>query len=225
MSRKKRRGVSFNRVCICCVYESRFICTPCLSRLCVLEIQTACPFSPSRLSTTSIVAAFCAVSFYAQPPPYFLTTQIIEKRRRDRINTSLVELRRLVPAAFEKQASFFYKTQLVYVIFFILQTVWVFFAKGQPIWYTKYLQTVSPQRLFLCKLFPLRLGWSTSRNKGVLIDALSYHGNQLTPLVTINVISTSSKAQFLSVLTVTSSVRGIHVLCVCASACVFSKSI
>jgi YRPW motif-containing protein len=29
---------------------------------------------------------------------------IIEKRRRDRINTSLVELRRLVPAAFEKQA-------------------------------------------------------------------------------------------------------------------------
>lgn len=29
--------------------------------------------------------------------------QIIEKRRRDRINNCLVELRRLVPAAFEKQ--------------------------------------------------------------------------------------------------------------------------
>lgn len=30
---------------------------------------------------------------------------IIEKRRRDRINTSLSELRRLVPTAFEKQGS------------------------------------------------------------------------------------------------------------------------
>ena len=30
---------------------------------------------------------------------------IIEKRRRDRINQSLNELRRLVPAAFEKQGS------------------------------------------------------------------------------------------------------------------------
>lgn len=29
--------------------------------------------------------------------------QIIEKRRRDRINNSLSELRRLVPSAFEKQ--------------------------------------------------------------------------------------------------------------------------
>lgn len=31
--------------------------------------------------------------------------QMIEKRRRDRINNSLNELRRLVPAAFEKQGS------------------------------------------------------------------------------------------------------------------------
>lgn len=31
--------------------------------------------------------------------------QIIEKRRRDRINSSLSELRRLVPTAFEKQVS------------------------------------------------------------------------------------------------------------------------
>ena len=31
--------------------------------------------------------------------------QVIEKRRRDRINTSLAELRRLVPSAFEKQGS------------------------------------------------------------------------------------------------------------------------
>lgn len=30
---------------------------------------------------------------------------MIEKRRRDRINSSLNELRRLVPAAFEKQGS------------------------------------------------------------------------------------------------------------------------
>lgn len=32
-----------------------------------------------------------------------LICQIIEKRRRDRINNSLSELRRLVPTAFEKQ--------------------------------------------------------------------------------------------------------------------------
>lgn len=32
-----------------------------------------------------------------------LRLQIIEKRRRDRINNSLSELRRLVPSAFEKQ--------------------------------------------------------------------------------------------------------------------------
>lgn len=31
--------------------------------------------------------------------------QIIEKRRRDRINNSLLELRRLVPTAFEKQVN------------------------------------------------------------------------------------------------------------------------
>lgn len=34
-----------------------------------------------------------------------LNHQMIEKRRRDRINNSLNELRRLVPAAFEKQGS------------------------------------------------------------------------------------------------------------------------
>lgn len=33
----------------------------------------------------------------------FFHQQIIEKRRRDRINNSLSELRRLVPSAFEKQ--------------------------------------------------------------------------------------------------------------------------
>lgn len=33
--------------------------------------------------------------------------QIIEKRRRDRINNSLSELRRLVPTAFEKQVSLY----------------------------------------------------------------------------------------------------------------------
>lgn len=30
---------------------------------------------------------------------------VIEKKRRDRINTSLLELKRLVPSAFEKQGS------------------------------------------------------------------------------------------------------------------------
>lgn len=35
----------------------------------------------------------------------FSLEQIIEKRRRDRINTSLSELRRLVPSAFEKQVN------------------------------------------------------------------------------------------------------------------------
>lgn len=34
-----------------------------------------------------------------------LDKKIIEKRRRDRINHSLSELRRLVPSAFEKQVS------------------------------------------------------------------------------------------------------------------------
>lgn len=41
--------------------------------------------------------------------PHMLTRKkrrgIIEKRRRDRINTSLTELRRLVPTAYEKQGS------------------------------------------------------------------------------------------------------------------------
>jgi len=41
--------------------------------------------------------------------PHMLTRKkrrgIIEKRRRDRINTSLSELRRLVPTAYEKQGS------------------------------------------------------------------------------------------------------------------------
>jgi hypothetical protein len=43
----------------------------------------------------------------SQTKPYFLAIndQMIEKRRRDRINNSLLELRRLVPAAFEKQGS------------------------------------------------------------------------------------------------------------------------
>lgn len=39
----------------------------------------------------------------AAPHPRRSAPQIIEKRRRDRINNSLSELRRLVPSAFEKQ--------------------------------------------------------------------------------------------------------------------------
>jgi hypothetical protein len=40
------------------------------------------------------ISQYCLINF-----------QMIEKRRRDRINNSLLELRRLVPAAFEKQGS------------------------------------------------------------------------------------------------------------------------
>lgn len=39
----------------------------------------------------------------ARPLTPLCAPQIIEKRRRDRINNSLSELRRLVPSAFEKQ--------------------------------------------------------------------------------------------------------------------------
>lgn len=42
--------------------------------------------------------------------------QIIEKRRRDRINHSLSELRRLVPSAFEKQV----RNEFEMMIFFVI---------------------------------------------------------------------------------------------------------
>jgi len=43
------------------------------------------------------------VYYYSVVDMLCVSYQVIEKRRRDRINNSLSELRRLVPAAFEKQ--------------------------------------------------------------------------------------------------------------------------
>lgn len=47
---------------------------------------------------------------------FFFLMQIIEKRRRDRINHSLSELRRLVPSAFEKQV----RNEFEMMIFFVI---------------------------------------------------------------------------------------------------------
>ena len=52
--------------------------------------------------------------------------QIIEKRRRDRINNCLVELRRLVPAAFEKQVCLL----LTHVVKLVLQLTGSAIAHG-----------------------------------------------------------------------------------------------
>lgn len=49
---------------------------------------------------------------------FLFSLQIIEKRRRDRINNCLVELRRLVPAAFEKQVSSFVSFACFHIISF-----------------------------------------------------------------------------------------------------------
>lgn len=46
---------------------------------------------------------YLKVTIFSISTIFFL--QVIEKRRRDRINNSLSELRRLVPSAFEKQGS------------------------------------------------------------------------------------------------------------------------
>lgn len=63
----------------------------------------------------SIIAAFSTWFFFHSPSSIendscqLMTRKkrrgVIEKKRRDRINTSLVELKRLVPSAFEKQGS------------------------------------------------------------------------------------------------------------------------
>lgn len=54
---------------------------------------------------------------------------IIEKRRRDRINTSLSELRRLVPSAFEKQGSA--KLEKAEILQMTVDHLKVLHAKGQ----------------------------------------------------------------------------------------------
>lgn len=57
---------------------------------------------------TQLFVEYLDEFFYSYTPQMFdvcVVCQIIEKRRRDRINNSLSELRRLVPSAFEKQVS------------------------------------------------------------------------------------------------------------------------
>ena len=79
--RKKRRGVSF-----------------CLSWQALLgNAGNNCLVSSSSSSFFS--------TFFSWFLMHFSMMQMIEKKRRDRINNSLNDLRRLVPAAFEKQGS------------------------------------------------------------------------------------------------------------------------
>lgn len=56
---------------------------------------------------------------------------IIEKRRRDRINTSLTELRRLVPSAFEKQGSA--KLEKAEILQMTVDHLKMLHAKGQSV--------------------------------------------------------------------------------------------
>ena len=57
----------------------------------------------------SIFSLACKISERPIILQIFYFVQLIEKRRRDRINSCLVQLRKLVPAAFEKQVSGFNK--------------------------------------------------------------------------------------------------------------------
>lgn len=63
------------------------------------------------------VSRFCLFfSWVCNSVCFFFLMQIIEKRRRDRINHSLSELRRLVPSAFEKQV----RNEFEMMIFFVI---------------------------------------------------------------------------------------------------------
>lgn len=57
---------------------------------------------------------------------------MIEKRRRDRINNSLNELRRLVPAAFEKQGSA--KLEKAEILQMTVDHLTMLHAKGKHEW-------------------------------------------------------------------------------------------
>ena len=84
---------------------------------------------------------------------------IIEKRRRDRINTSLSELRRLVPSAFEKQGSA--KLEKAEILQLTVDHLKSLHAKGAR--FSLLLSKTQPDGCFL-QLFPCRSG----------LDALAY---------------------------------------------------
>ena len=62
---------------------------------------------------------------------------IIEKRRRDRINHSLSELRRLVPSAFEKQGSA--KLEKAEILQLTVDHLKMLHAKGSNSYFSKQL--------------------------------------------------------------------------------------
>lgn len=63
---------------------------------------------------------------------------VIEKKRRDRINTSLSELKRLVPSAFEKQGSA--KLEKAEILQMTVDHLKMIHAKGNLIYLLKKLQ-------------------------------------------------------------------------------------
>lgn len=56
---------------------------------------------------------------------------VIEKKRRDRINTSLTELKRLVPSAYEKQGSA--KLEKAEILQMTVDHLKMLHSKGKPI--------------------------------------------------------------------------------------------
>jgi len=65
---------------------------------------------------------------------------IIEKRRRDRINTSLSELRRLVPTAYEKQGSA--KLEKAEILQLTVDHLKMIHAKGKSLAYKSYFVVI-----------------------------------------------------------------------------------
>jgi hypothetical protein len=70
---------------------------------------------------------------------------IIEKRRRDRINTSLTELRRLVPTAFEKQGSA--KLEKAEILQMTVDHLKMLHAKGRYSWPNNSLKSLPSRRI------------------------------------------------------------------------------
>lgn len=77
----------------CSCTQNFYLHIPCSKCLCQLSIAVNGGFRRGAVAINDR-------NFFS---PLGNLPQIIEKRRRDRINSSLSELRRLVPTAFEKQ--------------------------------------------------------------------------------------------------------------------------
>lgn len=84
--------------------------SPGLSMVFLLSLCTQNTYLHGPVQSASLNLPFTALNLRAVAvndcvffSPLGNHLQIIEKRRRDRINSSLSELRRLVPTAFEKQ--------------------------------------------------------------------------------------------------------------------------